>query len=93
VVSDLRSDGATQVADAIATAAGRAAAIACDVTAEADLEVLVKGAVAAFAGIDIASLRPLLVLDQRPGVDGQRWWRLGTRLTPARSPHPLGKLC
>ena len=52
VVSDLSRDGAVTVADTIAESGGRSAAIACDVTAEADLEALVDFALSTFGGID-----------------------------------------
>lgn len=53
VVSDLRRDGADAVAQAIAAVGGQAAAIACDVTADNDLESLVEFAATTFGGIDI----------------------------------------
>lgn len=53
VVSDLKEDSATVVADRIKAEGGKATAVACNVTEPQDLERLVKGALDAFGQISI----------------------------------------
>jgi 7-alpha-hydroxysteroid dehydrogenase len=52
-VTDLRAETAETVADAIRTAGGRAAAMACDVTKEADLAAAVDRTADALGGLSI----------------------------------------
>lgn len=52
-VTDLHSEAAEEAADAIRGAGGRAVAMACNVTQEADLVATVEGTVAAFGGLTI----------------------------------------
>lgn len=98
VVSDLRTESAAEVARAIGGAGGRAAAIACDVTAEADLEALVDFAVRTFGGIDIlvnnaggGGPKPF----DMPMADFERAYRLNVfalfRLTQLCAPHLRGR--
>ncbi len=51
--ADLDEAGVDAVVAAIATAGGRAVAVGCDVTLEADCRRLVESAVAAFGGLDL----------------------------------------
>ena len=53
VVSDLKAETAQAVADGIVADGGKAAAIACNVTKEADLEAAVNTAVEQFGGLSI----------------------------------------
>lgn len=53
MIGDLNLQGAQGVADAIVGLGGRARAMHCDVTAEADVQALVDGAREAFGGLDI----------------------------------------
>jgi 7-alpha-hydroxysteroid dehydrogenase len=53
VVSDLKAETAQTVADGIVADCGKAAAIACNVTKEADLEAAVNTAVEQFGGLSI----------------------------------------
>jgi len=53
VVADLDHGGAAAVADAIQATGGRAIAVRCDVTAQADRAQAVTAAVEAFGGLDI----------------------------------------
>ena len=53
MVADLKAEAAEAVADAIQTAGGRAAGLACNVTREADLAAAVEKTVAAFGRLTI----------------------------------------
>ena len=53
VVGDLRTERADAVAAQIREQGGRAAGVSCDVTSEADLERLVRGAITAFGRITL----------------------------------------
>lgn len=53
VVSDLKAESATLVADGIKAAGGKATAVACNVTEPQDLERLLQGALDAFGKITI----------------------------------------
>jgi len=94
VLGDVNGDGATRAAADLEADGGRALAVACDVTAEDDVEALVQAAVASGGSLDVmvnnagitrdATMRTMSLADFRLVIDVhlQGAW-LGTRAAAA----------